>query len=311
MTTAAPATEFIKLQQPPEGPYGRLLPLNNHEFVVVPQTNGLTISYKNGDGIYKYNAINKDWQKIMDYPKDFKSFEHFSTIDIANKIIYVYNANGELFKIDLNTKSIHLLATYYLDSFPGIIFANNTIHVIAGATTDQHLIYDTTDGTFEPIKDFDDDKLSIATSALYFKKNKSIITTIHDPQNDEKPVSIMEFKDNQWNIWKIPNCEYLYQSKIVGTTKGDYVIFMAGLDIATWEPYKYISVYDVRRDRVIISDIEAPSYSAAALSTIVSNDEYDNLLTFGFMNESYQEKQIMPIYIIELIEKWVCVETWH
>ena len=44
---------------------------------------------------------------------------------------------------------------------------------------------------------------------------------------------------------------------------------MAGLDIATWKPYKYISVYDVRRDRVIITDIETPSYSAVALSIIL------------------------------------------
>ena len=84
-------------QDPPSVIMTRLLNLNNHEFVIVPQR------AKEGDanGIYKYNAICKKWTKILHYPEEFTSTGHLATIDENHKIIYVCNEQSQLLTINL------------------------------------------------------------------------------------------------------------------------------------------------------------------------------------------------------------------
>ena len=101
--------DWRKLNPPPNAIFSELLSLNDNEFIVVPQRPDLqNQTYKDCNGIHKYNAINNKWTKIFDYPQDFESLAHKAAIDIKNNIIYICNEE-KLFEINLITKNVKMI----------------------------------------------------------------------------------------------------------------------------------------------------------------------------------------------------------
>ena len=306
-------SSWTKLNPPPDAFYTECLLINDNEFVIVPHKDGIS-KKGDGDGIYKYNATIKCWNKIMDYPKDFVSFYQSATIDKDKQIIYTCS-DVQFTKINLNTKDITKVSNNYpMGYIPGIIFENGNVHIIGGNFNNKHYIFDETKSEFKLICDFGHDQ-NVSPESFYFKRNKSIITPCYKRNNKENPVSIMEFKNNKWTDWNIGNCEYLAASKICATTNEDYLIFITGFDFKLKDYHQFIFVYNVRNHKLIKSDIEAPlNYDACPV--ITRNGERDNLLTVGFINycykmEEFKDVQAMPFYLIKLIGEWVYFETLH
>ena len=310
------ATRWKLLGNPPNAKHNRLLSLNHNEFLIVPQKALFTSKHECSDGIYKYSSIIGKWTKIIDYPTNFRSTRHFSTIDPKNKIIYIGNGQSKLIKINLTTKSINIITINYvnLGKFPGILFANDNIHVIGGNDHNKHFIYNQPNQDFDLLYDFDVKHQVPSSFPLFLKTRKSIIATVWNRSNESVPVSVMEYKDNKWTDLNITNCQYLFHAHIIATTKEDYLIFMAGIDVKKEVFHQWIFVYDMNNKKLLKSMVEVPTRDSMA--TITRNEENEDLLTFGFVRKCYKLSkfrniQFMPFYLIKLIRKWICYETVH
>ena len=307
------SARWKKLKDPPIGNFERLLHLNKHEFIVVPSDATET------DGIYKYNGILNEWTKIIDYPKDYESMGQFPTIDQDNRIIYICCTDSKLLGINLNTKSIQTIVEQYdlgIDS--GIMFANNTIHVIGGNENDKHLIFDNDNKEFKEFHDFASDKQIPCSYALYLPSRKTIINTIYHRNNPKIPVSVVEFKNNKWTNLNIANCEDIFGAYITATSHEDYLIFLCGFDLTTEDLnlHRWIYVLDMKTYKLVQSKIQVPEAGENSSGITTRNEEQEDLVTFGFVHECYkteifQKVQMIPFDLINVLKRWVCYETFH
>ena len=308
---------WTELTKPPDAVFSDLLPLNDHEFIVVPQRHPRDHSYKDSKSIHKYNAISNEWTKVMDYPQNFKLMSHKSFIDTKNNMIYLCNDDSKLLQINLNTKKIKTLSNKAnMGTFPGIFIINDKIHIIDAYQ--RHLVFNESNDKFDLIHDYKDDKMTVSNRPFYFTKTKSIINTFLRKKSKKSCPIIMEFKNNKWNDWKIENNQYIAGSRILATSREDYLIFMNGVDLTSSNRHDLIFVYDVGKGKLIKSDIELPKDSGKRRIScgVTRNNDKENLVTFGFINKcfggnEYQNIQRLPFYLIKFIETWVCYETMH
>ena len=282
----------------------KLLPYNNHEFIIVPQPDK---AIKHCDGVYKFNTITTEWIKLMDFPNDddiYESSEAISTIDNTNNMIYTH-LNGKLWKFNLTTKSITVISNdTNIETYPGILLINGKIHLFQDET---HLEFDENDEKFTVIHDFSKHNILswIHNNAT---REGRVIGMVYHEDNAKIPVSIKEFKHNVWNDLKVPNCENLFRANMTETTRGDYWIFVGGTDVKTEQSHNFMHVYNIRKHTLIKSDIlllpQIQMVQDINPSIITSNDDHDNLLTFGFVKKCYKKKefkdiQTMPVYLIK------------
>ena len=298
-------------QPPPDCKFARLLPLNSHEFIIVPQIS--IKKYKNQDGIYKYNSIIKQWIKIMDYPKDFKSYAHHATIVKNANIIYIINSTATLFKINLISKSME--SKHFdmnLGQYPGILFVNDDIHIVGGKESSKHFILNQNNEPkkFKQLHDF---KVYPHLIPIFFHRTQSMIAVV--PSIGPNHASMMKYKNGIWKNLNLSSDYYFYFRRVAVTKAQDYMIFISAYNHKKLQLEHVLFVYDLKNGTVIKSDIKAPTIkSTTAITT--RNIERDGLLTFGFVNYCYKLKEFdgvqdLPFYIIKLIEKWVCFEIMH
>ena len=321
-------TNWSILEQPPlHCSFTQLLPLNNHEFLVVPVTTKKYIhrfpslevdsvrkEYENADGIYKYNSISKQWTKIMDYPKDFQSHNHIATIDNKNNIIYILNDNSIFIKIDLNTKTIEKInCNFFCGTLPGLIYANGDIHVIGGkgipnalpnTYNRKHLIFNEEEKAFKEVNEFN---TNIFPIPIYLKRSNSIMAIIGDG-----PYPLIEYRNNVWKSIEI--IKNKHPDIVMVTTTQDFMIFMQFRDCYMHMRQK-IFVYNLKNKIMHESKIKSAMFYDAK-GIITRNNEGDEILTFGFINRCYKgndfkEIQKLPFYLIKFVSKWVCFETAH
>ena len=309
---------IISSQNLPEAVYPPPLRVNNHQFIVVPQRHPQDEKYKNSVGIHKYNAITNKWTKIMNYPTDFNSINHRSTIDIKNNMIYIFNEDSQLLAVDLNTKSVTTIS----DNLnieqnwvrKSLLFINDELHIIRGKQNCKHWIFDVKQHKLQEIHNFDINNIIVFFRPFYLQQRKSIITSAYDRSN--KSTSIMEYKDSKWNKLQIEsNCEYVFASDITATINEDYLICGGGFDAKLKKKHNFIFIYDMRNKTLTKSEIELPSNNFPFL-IITKDDNRDSLATFGFVNrcfrkEKYRDIQPLPFYLVKLIENWVSYETLH
>ena len=288
--------------------------------MIVPQYPDTT--QNDANGIYKYNSICREWTKILDYPKDFISTGHLSTIDQKQQIIYVCNEQSQLLKINLINKSIEIMSyKANFGAFPRIIFFNDKIHIIGGIgiKRGKHNIFCRTRNEFDEIYDFNRSTEHGFQSHFTWisKPRASIITTTYDHNNKKSPVSVIEFKNNKWTNIDIKNCKYLLGSSIISTTNGDYFIFLSGCEnTPNFKCHQLIFVYYVKHKKLAKSNITTPATDAIGKATLTRNEEFEDLLTFGYVHDCYKIKnfknmRMIPFYLIQLIGKWICYETIH
>ena len=249
-----------------------------------------------------------------DYSKDFLSTSHYAAIDTKRKIIYICNEQSKLLKIDLKTKSIETIShEAHFGTFPAMVFADDRIHIISNYLC-KHCVFDTSSNKFEELWDFSDKEKLPSTEPLFIKQHNSMIMTTYNGNNKTSPVSVMEFKNNKWTDLNVKNCEYLYDSNMITTTTGDFIIFLGGTDVEKVEDHRLIFIYDIKHEKLMKCGIEAPSDSIC--SALTRNKSNEELLTFGFVHDCYKVTnfrgiQMIPFYLIKVIGKWVCYETIH
>ena len=297
---------------PPPGWFATLLPLNDYEFMCIP----VRWSYRKNSsgeyshGIFIYNSIHNKWYKIINYSNNFITSTHSSTTDRKNNIMYIANCISKLYKIDLNAKIIKLLA------HPGLLLMKDKIHLIGAKRIYKHLLYDQNVDKYKLICNFKDNGIMASTSSIYLTSTQTAFTTAYNRDNPMDPVSIMEFKDNKWSDLNIQNCDLLYQSCILSTLNQDYLLFIGGTTDIEFKIHDNIFVYHIKNKKLMKSDIKIP-YKGCPVGAITTNDDRDELLTFGFVRNCYKifslsdNVQPLPFYLIKFIQKWVCYENLH
>ena len=299
------SSRWRMLQKPPSDD-GTLVSLNSHEFIIVPESKS---TEKNNNGLHKYNSILNKWTKIMDYPKDLISTSHYAAFDAKTKIIYICNDQSKLLRIDLNSKSIETTsANVYFGRFPGVVFTDDTLHVIARF---EHFVFDASNNKFKLLHDSFDEKKLLSP---HLAQSKSIITTMYNGNN--KTVSVVEYKNNKWIDLDIKNCDDSFASHIIESSAGDYIIFVGGMNITTYAMIPSIFVYDVKYKKLMKSDIPTAETESFTGLVLTRNKDNEDVLTFGFVRDCYKMKQLrntqsVPFYLIKFIGKWICYEIVH
>ena len=284
--------------------FWRLIPLNSYEFLIVPQCPPGEKSFKNADGVYKYNSMTKKWTKIMDYPEGFASVTHFCCIDATSNIIYGMSSS-ELFQIDLTKKTIGILGDIQIGRFPGIVLINGAIHVIGGAVNKQHLIYNEAQTKFEMLRGFNH---RIHVIPTYLKTRKSVMAVSF------KDNSIMEFRKNEWNYFNFSNGIRFHVLNATMTITQDMIIIIGkGGNNKTEEIKTNVFVYNIKAGTLKKSNMPSPISKGGAAMATTRNEDKDDLLTFGFIHkwQKFYKTQPMPFYLIQLVGNWVCYETIH
>eukprot|EP01084_Bolivina_argentea_P129217 228244_1 len=260
--------------------------------------------------IYKYDSNNK-WSKIMDCCK-INGFR--CTIDAHNKEIYAFDLEKRLSKINLITNTIQTLSDKHQTptTHREIIYENNAIHLLTNHT---YSIFDSKSKQFKEMAKYNGISL-LGWSSVFIKSRKSIITTIRSDNNTRTPfISEFSLQTLKWTNWKRTAG---YNSTIVSTKNQKYVIFFGGYydnlsRNGGWT--NLIEILDVKNDVIKQSVIKCP-ITKILQAVLTSNDEMDEMLTFGFVNHCFKlpqlsQTQLLDYYLQKIIANYVCFEQIH
>eukprot|EP01084_Bolivina_argentea_P269760 458545_1 len=283
--------------------------------------------YITGFEVHKWDSKNNQWSKIMDYPKCFK--ENFAAITSNKNKQTIYTSlsdyNEVPYAINLNTKQCQEISNIQpdlIDVIHCMIHIDNEIHLFGGNghfffRDGKHIIWNEETKQTEQISQFGELPIQGANLSdacfVYIKRNKCIISV-----GMEKG-AIHEFSmiDKKWVKWKVCLPMQLTGIAAVTTRYNQYLIILGGIEwiggTGWWKDT--IFIYDFKKNIIIESDIKCPKQ--AQFHAVITNDMiHDNLLTFGFVADSYKGSDFcnllkLPHYLIELTAKWVCNQEIH
>ena len=244
----------------------------------------------------------------MDYPKEFKSNSHRSTIDTKNKIAYVLTTDSTLFTMHLNTKLIDKIdCDIYFGKYPKILYTNGDIHIVGGTDNTKHFMFNVKDQHLTEMHDF---KRTPFLIPIYLTKTKSMLAMLDDS-------SMMQYMNGVWQNVHNLSLDYHFDILQCAVTKAqDYMMLIGGLKQTRIKMEESaVFVYDLINGKMTKSDIKGPAMKPLTAIT-TRNVQHDSLLTFGFINHCYKFKEFdgiqeLPFYIIKFIEKWVCFELMY
>ena len=315
---------WSQVQNVPNSNLHQVFRLCRHEFIAMSYPNKR--SGFDAPGIFKFNTMRNKWTKIMEYPDDYQTIYHTSTMDIKNNIIYSSNADNKLIKFDLNTKQC--IKWGFLNRqnqiHHDILFFKNKFHYF---TEKEHSLLDGP----SVIRLF---KSNSGRSLLWPSVKvigNEMTTALRRWDNKVVQIVFNEF-DNRWDTLLIPIPNDLFATNIIQTTKGDYLLYIGGFNMDTQQRHNSICFWDTKRKKLNKSKINLPPSLTLELSTflldepilkglvmpaiITRNKINDILLIDGFVRECYKHESFknltkLPIYMIDYILKWMCFETLH
>ena len=145
------------------------------------------------------------------------------------------------------------------------MFVDGKIHIIGSEVMDKHFIFNKEKSIFDEIHNFNDKQQILAGELLFCEARKSILTTTYNRNNKTCPVSVWQFRNSKWSDLNIKDCEYLYDSDMIETADGDYLIFVSGFDLKQNHVLSLIYVCNVKNSKLIKSSIKTPEATASSL----------------------------------------------
>ena len=114
-----------------------------------------------------------------------------------------------------------------------------------------------------------------------------------------------------WNTWKFPLDRGFFGSPaMVATTDGRYVISFGYHEGVICDLVFGVIVHDLKTNTFTNSALECPSEGYGSDAVIMANKRRDELLTCGFIKQSFQVV-VLPHDLIQLISTWFCNEEVH
>ena len=114
----------------------------------------------------------------------------------------------------------------------------------------------------------------------------------------------------QWNVCKWVSIPYSTNAGVICTKDGRFLMILGGKRHK--RASNQIFVCDFKQRKCVESAYKCPSRGGCR-AVAMRNAKRDELLTFGFVHQSFQESefrnmQIMPKYLIQMIPRWVYKE---
>ena len=276
------------------------------EFVTIPQKGGSA----EADGIYKYNIARNDWTKIINYDDKFETTCHSTGFDKRNNIIYLCNAEKNIYEINLNENKINSLATNgpFWD-YPSVCFVDNVLHIVE---ENSHHIFDLKESKFEKLCDlpFFLNEGCVGQNFVYLKSTQSLILI----NGDIYEYSLINKEWQRWNIFKNEMCKEQDLEKRVGATvvvtnDEAYIIMVGGMD-ENLAAKNDISIIDVAAKTIQEIDLKCPD--EFMFNSILCCDQLQcESLVYGWIRNIYYDQQLLPVDIMKIIEQYVYQYDLH
>ncbi len=304
--------------------FGPVTCLNDNEFIVLSQ------KYEqfndNGDGIYTFNIIKNEWNKIYNYDTNI-SYNCFwsSAYDNKNKILYgvscdlkTVDNDSKIFLFHLNSK----ISTCLLQEnkkYYEIIFVNEQLHQIGSIESGNHFCFNNKQKYFQKISTLKKTANLMNFGNIYLPQNKILFImggyvpslTIFQYCNTIWKYST---KTKHWCELKITLPVKLAGFGVVSTKNEQYIIILGG-SISLGEGSDNIFIYDIIKNKFMISKIKCPE-KAEYQAILFNNSLRDEILTYGyikncFKNPMFNNVQLLPTYLVKMIGVYYCLEQIH
>ena len=299
------------------------------EFIAV--SGEFSAAHSKFDGIYKYSLISNEWIKIIDYSKQFKPRFVCAAFDQANNTIYLGNIKRELWKINLKTKQMELLASNSVFSgYPSIYFADNVLHILTEENSParsrnrflpyippikSHYIFDPKDNTFLKLSDI---PFMVTPNCGIFGQNMIHLKTRQSLILFTDNIYEYSLVDKNWTAWDVfGKYEHgaPYGATITLTKNEKYILIITGNRRSSRtrsrcgmsDGIMSIDIETQSRSHSVIKVPQAKSYKGI----IMNNGYLNDLLVSGWIREVDQKANRIPNDIIKLIKAWLFKEYLH
>lgn len=306
MTTSV-KSDWIKLEKFSFAYWSKPLPLEDDEFIMIPQK----YAECDSDGIYKYK--NKEWLRIIDYDSEFNCECHAAAIDKSRKMIYAYDKEAQLHEFDLVEKRLkrtNKLLERNCGPHPRIVYVNDEIHIIGGRRCNKHYIFHLNTRKTEEIYEFSE----IATKAIadhemvYVEAINSILMVGGESDGSNYLNTIYQFSLSErfWKRLSVKLPTNLAGFGLTLTKCGQFVLIIGGYGGGT---KGNIFILDIKSMIIRKSKIQTPKGVGCCTAIAVNNNHKDRMLTFGYIRTNFNDN--LSLDLMELISEFICDEWCH
>ena len=266
------------------------------------------------DGIYEFDIIQKKYNLLIKYPKDFVTTRHSICYNPDKHELCIYNEQSTLIKIDINTHKFQLYKNQFPTGQYGIILCiNNEYHIIGGSSSNQHLKWLDNEQDFQIMHTFKEwDNGILGHGVIYLpSKNKILVFNGYILGDNKRNIDdIYEYliDDNEWiKLQDIKIPKRLYSMGHVVTKDENFVIIFGGAAPDTTQ--QTIWIWNLSEMKFYISDVKCPvNDTFHAVIVNYSND----LAVYGFVRRVCKANDLnVPDDIGKLMENYYKVEYIH
>eukprot|EP01084_Bolivina_argentea_P237130 398622_1 len=289
--------------------------INNEQFVVVS-----VLSQNYDDGIYRFDIKINCWKKIIEFDENYgKDEAESAAYNQTNQSLYIYvpnygvTWNGKLLQFDLKKNAFVSESTPPIKgSGSKLICIEQELHQIGSRESNVHYILDHGGKKIKKIHEFSDFNKLFAHNVIYLQCNKSMLLFGGRTGSDSWNESVFEYSivTQKWTKLKVKMPAKLANFGLVKTRNERFCVILGGSDDVDDDDDDYytnkIYIFDTKNNLFTESKISCP-IKGMFHATTNSNSEHDELLTFGFIRNTYTSYHF-PAPLIELIIHWVCIQ---
>ena len=307
-----------KLASLPWSIYSHHVFINDNEMIVIP--------YKyysdNGDGVYKYNCIQNEWSKIINYPDDhdFMIFPTAVTFDKQNNCVYVSsNCQENVIRVDLNRFQLEELSDSKLrhDDNSDLLCIDDELHEIGGGIAGLRHSAWNTDKLSKKVSEvvnfeISDGKLDDPT-VVYLEYTNSILlfATFDRGENAVDYICEYSMTGREWERINVSlpaefdsGYGYFCNMGTIVVENGRYAIIFGG-------DGSNIHIYDTKCKVFLKSGMTKPKGVGGSCRVAVTTDKhYDEKVVFGFIHSNYIGLQAFPKELIHLVANLYSGNKW-
>ena len=287
--------------------FAKPLAINDNEFLVAPQR----LSNSKSKGIYKFTIDQKEWTNIVPYPSNFISEFHTAALnndDPANPIIYICNTKTLVIVNVANKTLKEINYKLAVGAHPRAVYANKQLHLIGGAQSFKHLVFDETKQEFRkmhiftPREGFSGYRGFSRHSLIYCKSKNCIFMFGGSIQGNT--ISEFSCSTKKWRVLEtgLPTnaAKHLTGCGLVITGDERYIIIVGGIN----SPKIY--VFDVNDYSIKISKIK-PANTVWNYCCLIGNHGKNELVADGYIRENYKGGYFM-MELVKIIAAYNFVE---
>eukprot|EP01084_Bolivina_argentea_P306202 529076_1 len=263
------------------GYFAKPLKFSNYEFLIAPEKT----QRDNSKGVYKYNTLTNEWSVCIEYNKDMESSYHTAAFDVSKHVLYSYDAQSQLIKINFQTKQIQI-SKHFSDMqyiYPSSVIINHQFHVILGQNNNKHLIWNDTKQQFKQIYVFEEFIQGYSNHGLIYISSKQMLLLFggynHDIKSAVDYIYSYSINNNKWTKLNVCLPVPMKGFGYVLTNTEQYVIIFASSSVYVWDLY----TMEIKKIQMTVN--MTYNYCRAILMYDYIKDE---CLSYGYIRRCWQ-----------------------